>query len=359
MTVYNFCAGPAKLPDEVMHIAQQEFRNWNNTGCSVMELSHRSKEYIAVYDAAVPSLKKLLNLADDYSVLFMHGGGRGQFSAVPLNLLTSGQANYFQSGSWSKAAVSEAVKFGNIQNQIVTQTNLQGKTEVKPMSQWQVAKNSAFVHYCPNETVDGIEIFESPKFDVPVVADFSSTILSRAIEINDFDLIYAGAQKNIGPSGVSVVVIKNELLERSADNIPSILNYKLTAENGSMYNTPPTYAIYLAKLVFDWLLDKGGVEAQETLNIEKAQLLYNAIDNSDFYSNKVITENRSRMNVPFHLANTELDSVFLQQAEQQGLVALKGHRIVGGMRASIYNAMPIEGVQTLVEFMKEFERTHG
>jgi len=353
MTVYNFCAGPAKLPDEVMIKAQQEFRDWNNTGCSVMELSHRSKEYLTVYNDAVAALKKLLNLSDDYSILFMHGGGRGQFSAVPLNLLTSGQANYFQTGSWSNAAVAEAAKFGNIQNEVVSFSNAQGKTEVKPFADWQVSDKSSYVHYCPNETVDGIEIFDAPNFNVPVVADFSSTILSRTINVNDYDVIYAGAQKNIGPSGVSVVIIKNELLDRSNDNIPAVLNYKLTAENGSMFNTPPTYAIYLAKLVFDWLLDKGGVEAQEKLNIEKANLLYQAIDDSAFFSNNVATQNRSRMNVPFHLADPELDKLFLQQAEQQGLVALKGHRIVGGMRASIYNAMPIEGVKTLVEFMKE------
>lgn len=358
MTVYNFCAGPAKLPDEVMVKAQQEFRDWNDTGCSVMELSHRSKEYLAVYDAAVASLKKLLNLSDDYSVLFMHGGGRGQFSAVPLNLLNGGTANYFQTGSWSKSAVAEAVKFGTIENEVVTFTNGEGQTEVKPFSEWSTNKESAYVHYCPNETVDGIEIFEQPEFDAPVIADLSSTILSRQIDMSKYDLIYAGAQKNIGPSGVSVVIIKNELLERSSESIPAILNYKLTAENGSMFNTPPTYAIYLAKLVFDWLLERGGVEAQEKLNIEKAALLYDAIDSSDFYSNNVAPKNRSRMNIPFHLANPVLDKLFLEQAAEKNLVALKGHRIVGGMRASIYNAMPIEGVQALVDFMKEFEKAN-
>ena len=359
MTVYNFCAGPAKLPDEVMIKAQQEFRDWNNTGCSVMELSHRSKEYLEVYDSAVASLKKLLNLPDQYSVLFMHGGGRGQFSAVPLNLLNGGKAHYIQTGSWSKSAFTEAQKFGDVTNEMVSFQNDAGQTQVKDFSQWQINKDASYLHYCPNETVDGIEIFDSPKFDIPVVADLSSTIISRDMNINDYDVIYAGAQKNIGPSGVSVVVIKNELLARSPENTPAILNYKLTAENGSMFNTPPTYAIYLAKLVFDWLLAKGGVAAQEKLNIEKANLLYQAIDKSDFYNNKVATQNRSRMNVPFQLANSELDKSFLLQAEQNGLVALKGHRMVGGMRASIYNAMPIEGVQALVEFMQEFERTHG
>jgi len=358
MTVYNFCAGPAKLPDDVMIKAQQEFREWNGTGCSVMELSHRSKEFIAVYKSAVDSVRKLLNLNEEYSVLFMHGGGRGQFSSVPLNLLNDGVANYFTTGSWSSAAVKEAAKFGRVEEQN-TAMESEGLKSVLPFEQWQVNESSAYVHYCPNETVDGIEIFEQPEFKVPVVADMSSTIFSRKIDINNYDLIYAGAQKNIGPSGLSLVIIKNELLTRSKDSIPAIFNYKLTAEKDSMYNTPPTYAIYLAKLVFDWLLDKGGIDAQEVVNKQKADILYKAIDSSSFYSNKIATSNRSRMNVPFYLADEGLNTRFLQQAEKNGLVALKGHRMVGGMRASIYNAMPVAGVQALVEFMNEFERTQG
>ncbi|MDO6718025.1 3-phosphoserine/phosphohydroxythreonine transaminase [Psychrosphaera sp. 1_MG-2023] len=358
MTVYNFCAGPAKLPEAVMNKAQSEFVNWNNTGCSVMELSHRSKEFIAVYDSAIASIKQLLGLSDEYTVLFMHGGGRGQFSAVPLNLLNSGQANYVTTGSWSQAAVEEAKKFGAVTEQNTVEI-VGGKKQVISMSDWQVSQDSAYVHYCPNETVDGIEIFEQPSFDVPVVADMSSTIFSREIDSSKFDLIYAGAQKNIGPSGLSLVVVKKELLARSQETVPSVFNYKLTHEKDSMFNTPPTYAIYLAKLVFDWLLENGGVAAQEVLNKKKADLLYQTIDNSSFYSNNIASANRSRMNVPFFLANSELDSTFLAQAENQGLVALKGHRIVGGMRASIYNAMPIEGVKALTEFMQEFERTHG
>lgn len=347
------------LPKEVMLKAQSEFINWNNTGCSVMELSHRSKEFIAVYESAVSSLKQLLNIDDSYSVLFMHGGGRGQFSAVPLNLLNGGVANYIQTGSWSKSAIEEAQKFGSVNSQDAVYINEQGNKQVLGFDQWIVAQKSKYLHYCPNETVDGIEIFEQPNFNVPVVADMSSTILSREIDVEKYDLIYAGAQKNIGPSGVSVVIVKNELLERSTDMVPSILNYQLTAAKESMFNTPPTYAIYLAKLVFDWLLENGGVAAQEQKNIEKAQYLYTAIDNSDFYSNSIASCNRSRMNVPFYLGNEELNERFLLQAKQNGLLALKGHRIVGGMRASIYNAMPFEGVKTLVEFMKEFERTNG
>jgi len=358
MTVYNFCAGPAKLPDEVMVKAQNEFRDWNQTGCSVMELSHRSKEFINVYQSAVTSVKNLLGLGEDYSVLFMHGGGRGQFSSVPLNLLNGGTANYFTTGSWSQAAVKEAKKFGSVVEQN-TATEVNGLKQILPFDEWQVQPDSAYVHYCPNETVDGIEIFEDPNFDAPVVADMSSTIFSRVIDVNNYDVIYAGAQKNIGPSGLSLVIIKNELLERSSENVPSIFNYKLTAEKESMFNTPPTYAIYLAKLVFDWLEEKGGLTAVEELNKQKANLLYQTIDQSDFYRNQIATNNRSRMNVPFYLPKDELNSVFLGQAESNGLVALKGHRMVGGMRASIYNAMPLEGVKVLVEFMKEFERTHG
>ena len=358
MTVYNFCAGPAKLPDDVMLKAQSEFRDWNQTGCSVMELSHRSKEFISVYQSAVNSIENLLGLSDKYSVLFMHGGGRGQFSSVPLNLLNNGTANYFTTGSWSKAAVKEAQKFGSVVEQN-TQIEVEGLKQVLPFNEWQVQQGSAYVHYCPNETVDGIEIFEEPNFDAPVVADMSSTIFSRTIDVNKYDVIYAGAQKNIGPSGLSLVIIKNDLLDRSGDSIPSIFNYKLTAEKESMFNTPPTYAIYLAKLVFDWLEEKGGVAAKESLNIQKADILYQAIDDSSFYSNVIAKQNRSRMNVPFYLPQEELNEIFLKQAEANGLMALKGHRMVGGMRASIYNAMPIEGVKALVEFMKEFERTHG
>lgn len=358
MSVYNFCAGPAMLPQDVMAKAQAELINWNNTGCSVMELSHRSKEFIEVYETAIASIKQLLNLTDDYSVLFMHGGGRGQFSAVPLNLLNGGTANYVTTGSWSDSAVTEAKKFGNINQQNVVKVQ-DGIKSVLPMQEWTLEGNEQYLHYCPNETVDGIEIFEQPKFDIPVVADMSSTILSRTMDINAYDVIYAGAQKNIGPSGLSIVIIKKDLLARSSGSVPSIFNYKLTDAKDSMFNTPPTFAIYLAKLVFDWLLEKGGVEAVEAVNKQKAELLYKAIDESSFYNNNIDKANRSRMNVPFFLPDPELDKAFLSKAQENGLLALKGHRIVGGMRASIYNAMPLEGVKALVEFMKEFERTHG
>lgn len=359
MTTYNFCAGPAMLPVDVMKKAQQEFINWNETGCSVMEISHRSSEFIDVYNRAIASLKELLQIPDNYSILFMHGGGRGQFAAVAQNLMTPTGANYFQSGSWSKAAVEEAEKFGKVQNEVVTVKNSNGCISVKPFSEWQVKQESSYIHYCPNETVDGIEIFADPAFSQPVIADMSSTILSRKIDVKKYDLIYAGAQKNIGPSGLSVVIIKNDLLSRSPDNIPAIFNYQLTAKKDSMFNTPATYAIYLAGLVFDWLLENGGVEVQEQRNKEKAELLYQTIDQSSFYSNNIDPEFRSRMNVPFYLADETLNETFLKEAKQAGLLALKGHRMVGGMRASIYNAMPLEGVVALTQFMKEFENKYA
>lgn len=355
--VYNFCAGPAMLPAPVMVKAQSEFINWNNTGCSVMELSHRSKEFMAVASKAEADLRELMSVPDNYSVLFCHGGGRGQFSAVPLNLLPQGKsADYIVSGSWSKAAAKEAANFGKI-NVIEVNEAVNGATHVKTSKNWGLNPNAAYVHYCPNETVDGIEMFDVPETgDVPLVADMSSTILSHQIDVSKFGLIYAGAQKNIGPSGLTIVIVRNDLLGTAQVATPCIMNYKLLAENDSMYNTPPTYAWYLAGLVFEWLIELGGVSAIEKLNAEKATLLYQYIDNSDFYKNNIEQENRSLMNVPFWLEDESLNNDFLKQAEEQGLVSLKGHRIVGGMRASIYNAMPLEGVQKLVKFMQAFEQ---
>lgn len=359
MTVYNFCAGPATLPKEVMQKAQSELINWQDTGCSVMEMSHRSKEFIAVYENAVAALKKLMDIPDNYSVLFMQGGGRGQFAAVPMNLNQGNTANYVTTGQWSSDAVDEASKFMTA-NEQVCRVVKNGLSSVLPFDKWTVDESADFIHFCSNETVDGIEIFESPKAlkvtrNVPVVCDMSSNILSRNINVTDYDIIYAGAQKNIGPSGLSIVIINNALLKRSPNNIPSLLNYRVTQEKESMFNTPPTFAIYLSKLVFEWLLENGGVDAIEKVNKEKAALLYKAIDESNLYENRVAKENRSLMNVTFYLKDESLNDEFLAAAKERGLVALKGHRSVGGMRASIYNAMPIEGVQALTEFMKEFE----
>ena len=358
-TVYNFCAGPAMLPVEVMKQAQEELVNWNNTGCSVMELSHRSSLFKSVAKQAEKDFRELLSVPDDYSVLFMHGGGRGQFSAVPMNLAGPGSsADYAITGSWSKASVAEAKKFLDVS--VVTEPVTEdGIRQVADMADWQTNDQAAYLHYCPNETVDGVKVDEIPSGTVPLVADMSSNIMSKRINVKDYGVIYAGAQKNIGPSGLTMVVVNNALLGQARADTPAILNYTLAAENGSMFNTPPTFAWYLAGLVFKWLKAKGGVDAMATINEQKAQLLYQSIDSSDFYRNSIASENRSLMNVPFQLADSALDKTFLAEAEQCGLMSLAGHRSVGGMRASIYNAMPLEGVQALVSFMADFEKRYG
>jgi len=354
--VYNFCAGPAMLPVAVMEKAQQEFVNWQQHGISIMEFSHRDKHFVNVAKAAESNLRLLMNIPDNYRVLFCHGGGRGQFAAIPLNLIgLTGKADYLVTGSWSKSAVTEAKKYGEI-NVVATPATLDGLNGVADPADWQLSDDAAYFHYCPNETVDGIEMSEEPEVNVPLVADLSSTILSREIDVSKYGLIYAGAQKNIGPSGLSIVIVREDLLGHSLPVTPSIFDYKLLSDNDSMFNTPPTFAWYLAGEVFKWLLEQGGVKAMEQRNIEKAALLYSAIDSSAFYSNKVSPQYRSRMNVTFLLNDSSLDKEFLAQAEAAGLMALKGHRSVGGMRASIYNAMPIEGVQALVDFMAKFAK---
>lgn len=358
--VFNFCAGPAMLPPPVMEKAQSEFVNWRNKGCSVMELSHRSKDFIAVASKAEQDLRKLLAIPDNYKVLFCHGGGRGQFSAVPLNLLNkSGKADYIINGSWSEAAAKEGKKFGDI-NVIDVTSNIDNKTSILPFEQWPLSGDADYVHYCPNETVNGIEMFDIPNTgNVPLVADMSSTILSRQIDVSKFGLIYAGAQKNIGPSGLTLVIVRDDLIGNAQAATPAIMDYKVLADSDSMHNTPPTYAWYLAGLVFEWLEALGGVEIIEKINEHKAQLLYDFIDSSDFYLNTIDRNYRSRMNVPFWLSDEKLNEQFLAEAETNGLVALKGHRIVGGMRASIYNAMPIDGVMALIQFMTTFEQENS
>lgn len=360
MTTYNFCAGPAMLPTDVMRQAQEEFINWQQHGCSVMELSHRSPSFMAVATQAERDLRDLLGIPINYKVLFMHGGGRGQFSAVPLNLLSrQGLADYVISGSWSKAAAEEAQKFGRIQPVDIRQTGQDGLRSIVAPAEWSLSTQADYVHCCPNETVDGIEFTGLPQTDKPIVADLSSTILSRPIQVSDYGVIYAGAQKNIGPSGLTLVIVRDDLLNAANRAIPCIQDYNLTAKHDSMFNTPPTFAWYLAGLVFDWLKRQGGVAAMAEKNQEKADLLYGYLDQSDFYRNDVAPEFRSWMNVPFLLADDGLNELFVKQSAAHGLLALKGHRSVGGMRASIYNAMPIEGVQALIAFMQEFERSHG
>ncbi|MCL2895452.1 3-phosphoserine/phosphohydroxythreonine transaminase [Brenneria tiliae] len=358
--VFNFSAGPAMLPVEVLRRAEQELCNWHGLGTSVMEISHRSREFMQVAAESEQDLRDLLKIPSNYKVLFCHGGARAQFAAVPLNLLgEKTQADYIDGGYWAHSAVKEAEKYC-APNVVDVKTRVDGLRSVKPMSEWALSDESAFVHYCPNETIDGLAIEETPDFgDKIVVADFSSSILSRPIDVSRYGVIYAGAQKNIGPAGLTLVIVRDDLLGKARRELPSILDYQVLADNDSMFNTPPTFAWYLSGMVFKWLKEQGGLLEMEKRNQDKADWLYGAIDNSDFYSNDVAAANRSRMNVPFLLANAELDKVFLQEAQAAGLHALKGHRAVGGMRASIYNAMPLAGVKALTEFMADFERRRG
>jgi len=354
--VYNFCAGPAMIPADVLQKAQEELVNWSGLGTSVMEISHRSKEFLAVAEQSEKDLRELLSIPDNYHVLFCHGGARGQFAAVPMNLLGAAEsADYMDGGYWANSAAKEAQKY--CQPNVVDITcEREGKKAILSASDWPLSDKAAFVHFCPNETIDGIEIRDLPVTDKPIVADMSSTILSRKIDVSQYGVIYAGAQKNIGPAGLTIVIVRDDLLGQAKQVLPSILDYTVLVDKDSMFNTPPTFAWYLAGEVFKWLKDLGGVEEMQKRNEAKAEVLYSFIDQSDFYRNEVHPENRSLMNVPFQLKKPELDVLFLEQAEAAGLKALKGHRVVGGMRASIYNAMPLEGVQALVDFMKKFEQ---
>lgn len=358
--VYNFSSGPAMLPAEVLKQAQQELVDWQGLGTSVMEISHRGKEFIGVAEEAEQDFRDLLQIPSNYKVLFCHGGGRGQFAGVPLNLLgDKTSADYVDGGYWAASAVKEAKKYCT-PNVIDAKVTVDGLRAIKPMREWQLSDNAAYLHYCPNETIDGIAIEETPDFgDAIVAADFSSTILSRPLDVSRYGVIYAGAQKNIGPAGLTLVVVREDLLGKAHNACPSILDYTVLNDNDSMFNTPPTFAWYLAGLVFKWLKKQGGVAAIDQINQQKADLLYGVIDKSGFYRNDVSPANRSRMNVPFQLADSALDKVFLEESFAAGLHALKGHRVVGGMRASIYNAMPLAGVQALTDFMIDFERRHG
>ncbi|MGB5853659.1 MAG: 3-phosphoserine/phosphohydroxythreonine transaminase [Oceanisphaera sp.] len=362
--VYNFSAGPAMLPVEVMQQAQAEFRNFNGLGVSVMELSHRSSDFIAVATQAEQDLRDLMQIPDNYKVLFLQGGGRGQFAALAFNLMgKNAKADYIVTGQWSKSAIAEAEKVGTVRVlDGFGEAELTGEEQgPRPLAkEWDLDPTAAFVHYCINETVDGVEYPFVPKTgDVPLIADMSSTILSRPIDVTQFGLIYAGAQKNIGPSGLAVVIVREDLLDQACPQTPIIMDYAALAKADSMLNTPPTYAWYLAGLVFKWLKRQGGLTVMGERNKAKADLLYNYVDASNFYRNNVHTEARSWMNIPFQLQDESLNDAFLAQAKATGLVALKGHRLVGGMRASVYNAMPIEGVQALVDFMDKFAKQHA
>ncbi|HXH71768.1 MAG TPA: 3-phosphoserine/phosphohydroxythreonine transaminase [Mariprofundaceae bacterium] len=356
---YNFSAGPAMLPTAVIERAQQEMLDWNGSGMSVMEMSHRGKEYMSIAEKAEKDLREVMAIPDNYKVLFLQGGASSQFAMIPLNLLGDKEsADYINTGMWSKKAISEAKRYGKVNIAAdMAETNY---TTVPTQAELKLDPNAAYVHYTPNETIGGVEFDYIPEtHGVPLVADMSSTILSRPIDVSKFGLIYAGAQKNIGPAGLTIVIIRDDLLGKASSLAPTMFNYAIHAENDSMYNTPATYSWYVAGLVFEWLKEQGGLEGMAKVNKRKADKLYAAIDASDFYGSPVARNARSWMNVPFTLANADLDADFLKGASQRGLVTLKGHRSVGGMRASIYNAMPEEGVDALVAWMQEFERSQG
>jgi phosphoserine aminotransferase len=357
--VFNFSAGPAALPEAVLKQAQAEMLDWNGSGMSVMEMSHRGKEFMSIAEQAEADLRRLMNIPDNYKVLFLQGGASAQFAMVPLNLLRGKtSADYVNTGAWSKKAISEAKRYASVN--VVASSEDSNFTTVPAFDSWNLSADTAYVHYTPNETIGGVEFHWVPDTgDVPLVVDMSSTILSRPIDVSRFGVIYAGAQKNIGPAGLTLVIVREDLMGQVLEGTPTMFNYQIHADADSMYNTPPTFGWYLAGLVFKWLLDLGGLEGMAEINRRKAENLYAAIDGSDFYTNPVDPACRSWMNVPFTLANPELDPVFLAEAKEQGLVTLKGHRSVGGMRASIYNAMPEEGVDALIAFMADFEKRNG
>ena len=357
--IYNFSAGPAVLPKVVLEQARDELVDWHGSGMSVMEMSHRGKEFMGIAAQAEADLRELMGIPANYKVLFLQGGASSQFSMVPMNLLR-GKAgmDYLNTGEWSKKAIKEAKRYGTVN--VVASSEDKNFTYAPSQDAWKLDPNAAFVHYTPNETIGGVEIFWTPQTgNVPLVADMSSTILSRPIDVNQFGLIYAGAQKNIGPAGLTIVIVRDDLIGQTVAGTPTMFDYKTHADNDSMYNTPPTYAMYIAGLVFQLLKREGGLVEMEKRNVAKAGLLYDYLDATDFYTSPVARDNRSRMNIPFTLKDAALDEAFLKGAGEHGLLQLKGHRSVGGMRASIYNAMPIEGVAALVNYMKAFEQKNG
>ncbi|MGB5305614.1 MAG: 3-phosphoserine/phosphohydroxythreonine transaminase [Gammaproteobacteria bacterium] len=357
--IFNFSAGPAMLPRAVMQQARDEFVDWQGRGMSVMEMSHRSKDYLAIAEQAETDLRELLKIPGNYRVLFLQGGATSQFAMVPLNLLQGrSKADYINTGAWSKKAIAEAGRYCSVN---VAASSADSKfTTIPAVETWQLDGDAAYLHYTPNETIGGVEFHWIPDSgDVPLVADMSSTILSRPIDVSRYGVIYAGAQKNIGPAGLTVVIVRDDLVGHASAATPSMFDYRMHADNGSMFNTPPTYAWYLAGLVFRWLLAQGGLAAMAEINYRKSQRLYAAIDKSGFYHSPVDQQCRSWMNIPFTLSDAALDGEFLSRAQAAGLLNLKGHRSVGGMRASIYNAMPETGIAALIDFMNEFEREFG
>lgn len=356
---HNFSAGPAALPEPVIQRIREDLPEYDAAGASVMEISHRGPAFARIAEKAEADLRDLLAVPDDHRVLFLQGGATTQFALLPMNLLHEGEtADYVVTGHWGRKAHNEGARLGRVE--LAADSGESGYTWIPPVSDWRFSRDAAYLHYTPNETIAGVEFHEPPAdVDVPLVADYSSTILSRPLDVSRFGVIYAGAQKNIGPPGLCVVIIRDDVLSHCREDLPAMFSYRTQAEKGSMFNTPNTFAWYVAGLVFEWLKEQGGLEAMGERNREKAATLYEAIDGSDFYSNPVTPEARSWMNVPFTLADPQLDATFLEQAEAEGLMSLKGHRSVGGMRASIYNATGLDAVRALVDFMKEFERRYG
>ena len=357
--VFNFSAGPAALPEPVLRQAALEMLDWHGSGMSVMEMSHRGKEFMSIHAQALGLLRELLAVPDNYHVLFMQGGAIAENAIVPMNMLRGhASADYVDTGEWSKRSIQEARRYGQVN--VAASGAQSGYIDIPPTSSWRLDPQAAYVHICANETINGVEYHHMPDVGaVPLVADMSSNLLSRPVDVSKYGLIYAGAQKNIGPAGLTIVIVRDDLVGQALPCTPTAFDYKVVADNDSMYNTPPTYSIYMAGLVFQWLKEQGGLAAMEARNRAKAQLLYDAIDASGFYSNPVAKPSRSWMNVPFKLKDASLDDAFLKGAQAEGLVQLKGHRLLGGMRASIYNAMPLEGVQALVAYLKAFEQRFG
>ncbi|MEO8298509.1 MAG: 3-phosphoserine/phosphohydroxythreonine transaminase [Burkholderiales bacterium] len=357
--VFNFSAGPATLPESVLRTAAEEMLDWHGSGMSVMEMSHRGKEFISIHAEAEADLRELLGVPANYKVLFMQGGAIGENAIVPMNLLRGKTSiDFINTGEWSKKSIKEAKKYAKAN--VAASSEADGFTSVPKRETWQLDPNAAYVHICSNETIGGVEYHFTPDTgSVPLVADMSSNLLSRPVDVSRYGLIYGGAQKNIGPAGMTIVIVRDDLIGQALPVTPSAFDYQQQAENDSMYNTPPTYTIYIAGLVFKWIKAQGGLAAMEVHNRKKAALLYDYLDQTSFYSNPVARADRSLMNVPFKLHDAALDDAFLKGAQARQMVQLKGHRSVGGMRASIYNAMPIEAVQALVAYMKEFEASNG
>ncbi|WP_338751728.1 3-phosphoserine/phosphohydroxythreonine transaminase [Bacillus sp. FJAT-52991] len=356
--VYNFSAGPSMLPLPVLEKAQKELVNYAGSGMSVMELSHRSGLFTDIITKAEQLLRELMNIPENYKVLFIQGGASQQFAMIPMNLLrNSGKADYVNTGSWSKKAIKEAKKYGEVR--VIASSEDENFSYIPAIDASMIDPEADYVHITTNNTIEGTAFSEIPDTgNVPLVADMSSNILSEEIDVSKFGLIYAGAQKNIGPAGLTVVIIRDDLIGFVKEEVPTMLDYKTHSESGSLYNTPPTYGIYMAKLVFEWLTELGGLKVMEQINREKAEILYSFLEESDMFDSPVKKDSRSIMNIPFVSPSAELDAAFVKEAKTAGLETLKGHRSVGGMRASIYNAMPVEGVQALVDFMKKFENKH-